>query len=64
MAYRPDGRTLLTGGRTGARLWDVATGRLSRALSGYEFHRVAFGPDGKAVAGAGYECWLWRLDDV
>jgi WD40 repeat protein len=51
-AFAPDGRSLVTSGRGGLRVWDAATGKLLRRLpfaifTGYTF---AFTPDGLAVA--------------
>ena len=54
LAFAPDGKTLATASGDGVRLWDVATGKQSRALSnstGYS-SGVAFSPDGKTLVDA------------
>jgi WD40 repeat protein/serine/threonine protein kinase len=52
LAWSPDGKSLASGGGdTTVRLWDVATGRLLRTLTGHR-HRVLmvlWSPDGKQV---------------
>ncbi len=57
LAFSPDGRTLAgssDGGDDGVRLWDVATGRAVRRLTGHEgtayVPGLAFSPDGKVLA--------------
>jgi WD40 repeat protein len=55
VAFSPDGRLLATGspGATAARVWDVTTGRLVRAVAGSASVRhLAFSPDGKTLATA------------
>jgi WD40 repeat protein len=57
---RPDGRTLASGGKTGAtdskdrtiRLWEVATGQEKAILKGHDevVLSVAFSPDGRTLA--------------
>jgi len=52
VAFSPDGRTVISTSREKTlNLWDVATGRALRTLSGHsEFiNTVAFAPDGKSV---------------
>ncbi|MBI1913371.1 MAG: sigma-70 family RNA polymerase sigma factor [Planctomycetes bacterium] len=56
LAFSPDSKTLAGGSydRLGIRLWDVASGRLLRTLSGPENttypEGLAFSPDGKTLA--------------
>src|SRR5262245_19063725 len=49
-AFSQDGRLLVTLGPT-IRVWDVATGRLTREIDHKEFEEfdVAFSPDGKKL---------------
>jgi len=51
--FSPDGSTVLSGGNSGLKLWDVATGRLVRTMIGhsanYNVSSVAFSPDGRRV---------------
>ncbi|HEY7510011.1 MAG TPA: c-type cytochrome domain-containing protein [Vicinamibacteria bacterium] len=55
VAFAPDGKTLAVAGYKEVRLFDAATGRLARTLSGAAdaVRAVAWSPDGKTVAGAG-----------
>ena len=60
MAFSPDGRLLAAGGLDGtARLWDPATGKCLRTLTGHtgeafgSVSGVAFSPDGRLLATAG-----------
>src|SRR5207302_1471223 len=56
---------LLTGGRGGLPLWDVASGRLKATLrvpTGQ--YAIAFSPDSQTVATASYgdgTLWLWNV---
>ena len=52
VAFAPDGRTILTGSEDmTARLWDAASGREIRRLTGHgdEVTSVAFAPDGRTI---------------
>lgn len=56
VAYSADGTAVATaGGKSGALLWDVRTGRLVRRLvnAGKDARDIAFSPDGTLVAIAG-----------
>ncbi|MFD7125062.1 hypothetical protein ACFV9X_13175 [Streptomyces anulatus] len=54
VAFSPDGHTLATGGDR-IRLWDAATGRLRKTLTGHTgaVTFLAFSPDGGTLASAG-----------
>src|SRR5262249_2783956 len=55
-ALSPDGRLLATGGQDRAiRLWDMATGKQIRLLSGHtaDVLALAFAPDGQVLASGG-----------
>jgi hypothetical protein len=63
MAFSPDGKTLVSGGIDGIRLWDVAMDkeRGSFVGQGDGIMCVAISPDGKTLASGslGDSLWLW-----
>ncbi len=50
VAFSPDGKTVITAGRTGLKVWEVASGYLLHTLHGVEPGRVRFSPAGDRVA--------------
>jgi WD40 repeat protein len=70
LAFSTDGRTLAAGeGQgsavdegTGLRLWDVARGRLLRAVAGPppDLHDVGFLPDGSVYSNSRNGTWFWN----
>lgn len=71
VAFSPDGRWLVGGGRGGLVVWEVARGEVARTMyPGERCERVVWSPDGRwlAVAGAGtdgevrvLEAASWRV---
>jgi WD40 repeat protein len=51
-ALSPDGKLLVSGCRETVKVWDVATGTLTRTLTGHTawIYSVAFSPDGRLPA--------------
>jgi RNA polymerase sigma factor (sigma-70 family) len=66
VAFTPDGKTLVTGGRDNTtKLWDVASGNLLHTLRGHYswVQTLATSPDGKLLASSGQDGVI-RLWDV
>jgi WD40 repeat protein len=51
VSFSPDGRQIVSGSEFALRIWDVATGREIRTLSGHSdlVHSVTFSPDGRQI---------------
>src|SRR5262249_24454628 len=64
VAYRQDGKAILTGSEDGkARLWDLVTGQTRDFPHKAWVHAVAFSPDGKFVlTGGGGKARMWSAD--
>ncbi len=67
VAFRPDGRQLVSAGGARAYLWDLGASRLVRTLEGHRdaIQGVAFSPDGQTLAtgGADDRIFLWKVED-
>jgi WD40 repeat protein len=62
--FSPDGRQLYSAGKDGAvKVWDVASGKLTRTLTVKDLSAVALSPDGKVLA-TGSKDGVIRLWDV
>jgi WD40 repeat protein len=57
LVFAPDGQTLASAGHGDVHLWDPATGKLRRRLTGYKgtVYALAFAPGGKALAVGHYK---------
>src|SRR6266511_942915 len=71
VAYRPNGRTLITATQSGVvTLWDLEAGRELAPLKGkpghpYRLPRIdamALSPDGRLLAATGNSLTVWNLD--
>jgi WD40 repeat protein len=71
VAYRPDGRTLITATQSGVvTLWDLDAGRELTRLKGKpgppyrmsDIEAMALSPDGRLLAAAGPTLRVWNLD--
>jgi WD40 repeat protein len=62
LAYSPDGKLLAVATSTGARLWDVASGKVVATLADKACNGVVFSHDGKLLAGSmGLTVTLWQV---
>ncbi len=70
VAFSPDGRYLVSGGRAGERLGptihvrETETGKLVRELAtnGSEVRSLAFSSNGSMLAAGGNDAWIWIWD--
>ncbi|MFI5454332.1 MAG: WD40 repeat domain-containing serine/threonine protein kinase [Isosphaerales bacterium] len=68
IAFSPDGKTIASagGGEASVRIWDIATGQLVRTLKDVVIPvgNLAFGLDGKTLAGNGRASTVWGRKPV
>jgi WD40 repeat protein len=65
VAFSPDGERILTGGTDhSVRLWDRGSGDLLLTLpvANYWTMSAAFAPDGRTIAAANHDVFVWRAD--
>jgi WD40 repeat protein len=57
VAFSPDGKRIVSGGDTTAKVWDAHTGRNTLTLQGHTgtVSSVAFSPDGKRIVSGSYD---------
>ncbi|SFF91488.1 translation initiation factor eIF2A [Actinacidiphila alni] len=53
IAFRPDGKAVVTAGTSGVRLWNTVTGKVLTTYTGQQTSAIAFSPDGTKLATAG-----------
>lgn len=63
VVFSPDGKTLAAASGDDIALWDVATGKITRKLTGSdrEIRCLAFSPDGKVLASSSFTVSLWDV---